>query len=326
MNKVSIIIPVFNAISYLDRCVMSVLEQTYPNIEVILVDDGSTDGSSEICDKYTKVKDSVVVLHQKNQGPALARKHGIQIAKGEYVLFVDADDWINKKMIERLMTEVMQTKGDMICSQFVRVKDSGELIHESYMKEEAVDCVKKEDNIHHFFKTRYINGSCGGKLIKRVLFENIQINEESKIGEDISMIVALLLQAKQVRVINKELYNYYWNTSSISHTGYTEGHRNGLLNYIQLRDSLLREYPIEQKAIAGYFAEYEMAVITAMCRNKCYNKDAIYILRNDLYQNRVLIRKNKGTPIYMKICAGLIVIEPTLFIALFRCIHKLTGR
>lgn len=96
-EKISVIIPVYNCEKYLNKCVDSVLNQTYTNYEIILIDDGSTDRSSEICDKYEKVSKKVKVLHQKNSGVSQARNNGVDIAEGKYICFLDSDDYIEKE-------------------------------------------------------------------------------------------------------------------------------------------------------------------------------------------------------------------------------------
>ena len=100
---VSVIIPVFNAEMYLDECIGSILKQTYDDIEIILVDDGSTDSSGAICNWYAAKYDNICAIHEENKGQDMARKKGLDVAVGEFVLFIDADDWIDAKMIDCMM-------------------------------------------------------------------------------------------------------------------------------------------------------------------------------------------------------------------------------
>ncbi len=108
--KVSIIVPIYNVKDYLGQCIDSLITQTYENIEIILVDDGSTDESGEICEKYAKQDERIIVLHQENKGPGFAREYGVATASGAYVLFVDGDDWIDTDTIEICMKVVLRYK------------------------------------------------------------------------------------------------------------------------------------------------------------------------------------------------------------------------
>ncbi len=110
----TITIPVFNVAEYLDNCLYSVVGQTYRDIEIILVDDGSTDGSEKICDEWGKRDERIKVIHQQNMGLYMARKTGAENAKGEYVLSIDADDWIDKDACEQIFTTIKNTSADVI--------------------------------------------------------------------------------------------------------------------------------------------------------------------------------------------------------------------
>ena len=110
-EKISVIVPVYNVKLYLHKCVDSILNQTYQNIEVLLIDDGSTDGSSDICDSYTEKDSRIKVVHKKNGGLSSARNTGLDMATGEYILFVDSDDYIDIEMIRRLYDALVKTGG-----------------------------------------------------------------------------------------------------------------------------------------------------------------------------------------------------------------------
>ena len=128
-NKcVSIIIPVYNTKKYLSQCVDSVLAQTYSNLQVILVDDGSTDGSDTLCDDY-KIKDSRVdVIHKKNEGLGLTRNKGLELANGEYVTFLDSDDWIDKDHIKNLISPAYSTDYDVIFGTYTKATNEGQVL------------------------------------------------------------------------------------------------------------------------------------------------------------------------------------------------------
>ena len=116
---ISIIIPVYNVEQYLDECMASVLNQTYTNIEVVLVDDGSKDRSPSMCDEYAKKDSRVQVIHKENGGPMSACIAGVEKSKGEYLAFMDSDDWIDLTMMEELVKETSGNEKEMICSNYI---------------------------------------------------------------------------------------------------------------------------------------------------------------------------------------------------------------
>ena len=110
MERISVIVPVYNVEKYLDKCVQSILNQTYENIELVLVDDGSTDGSSKICDKYGNIDSRVKVIHKENGGLSSARNRGIDEAGGKFITFIDSDDYIHHQMLEILYEGIIKNK------------------------------------------------------------------------------------------------------------------------------------------------------------------------------------------------------------------------
>ena len=121
---VSIIVPVYNVNQFLDRCLNSICTQTFSDIEIILVDDGSTDGSSSKCDQYEEIDSRIKVIHKENGGLSSARNRGIESAKGKYLFFVDSDDYIVKDCIEYLITTLEKSNADMVIGNYMRTKDS----------------------------------------------------------------------------------------------------------------------------------------------------------------------------------------------------------
>ena len=138
MDLVSVIIPVYNVEDYLDRCVASVVGQTFQNIEVILVDDGSTDGSAGICDHWSARDSRVKTLHQINQGVSAARNAGLQAASGNWILQVDSDDYIAPDTVERLVSAANETSSDMVICDFLRGSEDNHVFVDEYSKRKYV--------------------------------------------------------------------------------------------------------------------------------------------------------------------------------------------
>lgn len=326
MSKVSIVVPIYNARKYLGRCMDSILQQTYTDIEVILVDDGSTDDSAMLCREYADKDARVHYIYQENAGPDYARKKGVMASTGEYLTFVDADDYVEPCMIQRLYNELMTQDCDIVCSQVKRVDDDGKTWDAVQVPSSGIFCESVSESMHQFFVTRYLSGSYYAKLYKRELLKDYEFVKDSLIGEDITAVLYALQKAKKVYIMPDSFYYYYWNGNSISHSGYTKRHYVSLLNYIRVRDELLSQQYIESKYIVGFFAEYEMAVATAMSRNWNRDAKAISALREDLRKYRSDIMDNPLTPLYMKGCIWLFGTMPFIFMLLYRILYLLTGR
>lgn len=218
-NKLlSIIIPIYNSERYLKRCLNSVINQSYKNIEVILIDDGSTDSSPNICDDYAKYDNRIKVIHKKNEGPSLARKDGINVAKGKYITFVDADDYIENNMYEILMNEV--SKGvDIIECGYRKVSTTGDIIKEynfeySYIKGNF-NCA-----LHYAAKKNTTN-FLWNKLYKAELFKGV-IFPKLYAGEDSCILTQVYSFAEQVIKIDKCLYNYVMTPNSLCRQPFSE--------------------------------------------------------------------------------------------------------
>lgn len=326
MKQISIIIPVYNAEKYLDDCIRSLFGQTYNVWEIVLVDDGSTDGSGDMIDQYADKYKQIQAVHTENKGPAAARKKGIECAAGEYVMFVDADDWLDSTMLEFSVRKVQDTGADIVCLGHREVDEEGRTKSESSQEFEDLDMTKTVQMMRHLHGTRFIDSGPWAKLIRRSLFENIDFCENVTIGEDYFMVLQLLERAKRVVLCKAVLYNRCIRTTSISRSGYSERHRQAFEEYMKWRKYLLERYPQLKSEIVSYHTEYEMAVITAMCRNKKYDHAVIKNLVQDLRENQKIVLQSSRTPLYMKVSAVFIAYCYPLFILIFRCIHHLTGR
>lgn len=218
MELVSIIVPVFQAERYIDVCVNSILSQTYPNIEVILVDDGSTDQSASICDGYCNADPRVTVIHKKNEGVASARNTGLLKSSGEFIMFVDSDDWIEADMIEKLLTIAKRENADVVECDFAQCKDgrSNRKPHD----ENIYILENKEEIIFHSFVhgVPYLYKVCWGKLIRKELCENASFPNRT-VAEDAAFCDQILLQCKKVVKTYNQYYNYRVTPGSIMHSG-----------------------------------------------------------------------------------------------------------
>lgn len=221
MYKVSVIIPVYKTEKYLRQCVDSILNQTYKNIEMILVDDGSPDKSGEICDEYGRCHPNIRVIHKENSGAADARNAGICMAQGEYILFMDSDDYWNlEDGLEKLVHQADIGHYDMINFHYVKLfEDSGKM-QDAFLHIEEKEFVGR-GRCECFYlmmeKGQYIASPCN-KMIKRGLFEeNDLLFRKGVFTEDVEWCARLAICAENYGVSGLELYVYRQHDSSTSH-------------------------------------------------------------------------------------------------------------
>lgn len=203
--KVSVIVPIHNAEEYLVFCINSILAQTHSKLELILVDDGSTDGSIDICKGQSDKR--VMVFTQENKGVSSARNLGMQHASGDYITFIDADDWIMPDMLERLLQFAVTTASEIACCEYVSCTE-----HIAQKKKSDKIEVKCYDRLS-FIREKLLGGDtrCWSKLYNRKLVQNIQFPEDISIGEDLLFLVGLLSGLNQVVYMTYKGYCYFNN-------------------------------------------------------------------------------------------------------------------
>lgn len=210
---ISVIIPVYNVEKYLDRCMQSVLKQTYRNLEIILVDDGSTDASGKICDEYREKDDRIKVIHKENGGASSARNVGLKIATGNFIGFVDSDDLIVGDMYEYLSDLLHQTNADLVsccCTTKIKeldYKNKNEVLRE-YIGREIMELFYRIKGGGSFI-------SPCRKLYKREILENLYFLE-GKINEDVLFAYEVCKKAKKIVESNQNKYYYFKNDTGVT--------------------------------------------------------------------------------------------------------------
>lgn len=224
-NMISVIVPVYNVEKYLDDCVKSVVNQTFKEIEIILVDDGSSDASREICDSWKKRDSRITVYHKENGGLMSAWKYGVVRAKGVYIGFVDSDDWIDPNMYEKLFDVAYETNADVVCSGLIREFENAEKIAEKVYFQEGFynkDRIRKEICPYLLsskeYRTRCWSPNRVTKLFKKdILFSVLDdLNNDISIGEDLITTFAVLKRAESIYIMeNFKPYHYRINDTSM---------------------------------------------------------------------------------------------------------------
>lgn len=241
--KISIIVPVYNVAEYLGKCVESILNQTFVDFELILVNDGSKDKSGEICDEYAEKDSRVKVIHGKNAGLSVARNTGINAARGEYIGFVDSDDWIEPDMYEALYESCALSKSEISIIGMREVSEEGKTL---------IEYIPVHVNLREILKRAY----AWNKLFKRELFVNNNLYFiEGKCYEDLELIPKLFITCNKVTNVNKVGYNYLKRRGSIT-SDRNEKILDNLWAYTQIK-----KYLLDEKVYLEYKEEFEYGVL-----------------------------------------------------------------
>lgn len=215
MALVSIIIPIYNVERYLDRCIASVANQTYQDIQIILVDDGSTDSSPAICDSWAHKDTRITVVHQVNGGVSAARNRGLDVATGEYILWVDSDDYIAPETIGIMMCTAAQTDVDMVICDFKKGTDDHYVFKTaSTIACEQIDKVSALNRIYADSHSALRYAAPWAKLAKRGIYHDIRY-PDGKIFEDIYTTHKLICRCERIAVLDIPLFYYFQRPDSI---------------------------------------------------------------------------------------------------------------
>ncbi len=260
---ISVIVPVYKVEEYLDKCVQSIVNQTYENLEIILVDDGSPDNCPAMCDAWTRKDTRIRVIHQKNGGQADARNAGLAIASGAYIGFVDSDDWIHRDMYAHMMALALEKAADIVeCGMLLCCDPAAEFPGQ---REERVTVFDRKDAVRCLLDESYFKCTVPNKLLKREIAGDIQF-ETGRINEDILWPYYAFLKAHKIVHTNRQLYAYYQRPGSTMNSSFTEKRLDGMYANEKRAQEVKRDfpqlYPLAERAyIGGCFYHYR-----ALCR------------------------------------------------------------
>ncbi len=243
MNRciISIIVPVYNAEKYIRRCVDSIIAQTYHNLNIILVNDGSTDNSGSICEQYAKEDNRIQVIHKQNGGVSSARQKGLEVSQGDYVIHVDPDDWIEPNEIEDLYNKAIADNADMVICDYWYETDKEKHIEKTDLSNTTTSEIRKR------ILSQQLHGSCWNKLVRKKVIEDSGCGffpTNISYCEDILFNVRLLMNDIKISYLPKALYHYNMaNPSSIT-LSFSEKKINSWMDVIYELEQFLPEEEI----------------------------------------------------------------------------------
>lgn len=323
MELISVIVPIYKAEKYLNRCIESIVKQTYDCLEIILVDDGSTDTSPQICDNWGKKDDRIKVVHQKNGGVSSARNSGLNIASGKYIVQVDSDDYIASNMIEVLYKALIEKNADLVICGYLKGKN----VDYSFALEKEVETtvINAETALNRIYDSgasalQYV--APWGKLYKKELFEEIRY-PEGKIFEDIYITHQILCRCHRIAVVQNQLTYYYQHSDSIMNKKYHVG-KLDYLDACKNRISFFKENGYEQLAHIAY-DEYLHSLIWEYSRARDLLADKS-VMQSISKRFREIYRKGYASvryPAETKYYLSIFNINPELIVWYWRVASKL---
>lgn len=330
MIKVSIVIPVYNVESYLDICVESVLDQTYQNIEIILVDDGSTDNSPAICDKYQMLDNRVKVVHQKNGGLSNARNTGVKNSTGEFLFFVDSDDCINPVTIERLVEIAVKYDAKLVQCDIEEVMNEFQEYNKPVMNEYEVLQFDTKQAFYNVDKDdmsiaddiRLITIVVWTKLYKRELFEKIQFPEHIRLHEDQMVAHQFIVEAEGIVFCKIPLYYYRKRPNSLITEGWTPK-RLSIFECYQDRVEWAKK--VDDGLTSYIFERY----LTCMFKNYLMTTKSLTGSEKEIYCQKIIERfrgefKKGKSQLRLKdrMIFSIFNLAPNAFVRVYICLHK----
>lgn len=311
-QKVSIVIPVYNVEKYIERCLKSILNQTLDSIEVIVIDDGSTDNSGKICDEFSSKYKNIKTFHKKNEGVSSARNLGITLAKGEYIGFVDPDDFIHINMYKVLYENAKKVNSDITICSVNEIRGNNIFTEDNTGK---FMMYSKSEAINGYFNDIYPfnhNYLCN-KLFKKELFDNVRMNEKIAYQEDSEIMIKLLNASDSIAYIGKPLYNYDLREGSLSSGKISKGKitaERAFYSIYEYTGYNICEY--KSKALLKYIGLVFNIVIEIIKNYEEYKEEYLNMITRirEIYCE---LLKTKGIPVKYKIHATLIIVSPRLY-------------
>ena len=263
-DLISVIIPVYNVENYIEKCLESIIHQTYTNLQIILIDDGSNDNSGAICDKYKEMDSRIQVVHQFNKGVSNARNMGLSLVRGKYVTFCDADDWIEPDMYEYLYG-LLQKSNCNIASCGAWMESGGNKTAVGFARKKELH-LNVKDSISAIHVRRDMNGWICTKLFEIAAIKDLMFDEELKVCEDYVFQCDAIEKSKGVICGTEIKYHYIQRKTSTSNNGYSEEFEKGLIATKRYIDRYMQLYPDKKKELVAKYMLDIMGVLTAMIK------------------------------------------------------------
>lgn len=327
MEQISIIIPVYNAEKYLSRCIESIISQSYENLEIILINDGSTDNSLEICDFYENQDKRIKVISIDNQGVSYARNIGIDYSTSKYIMFVDSDDWIDNKLLEKMSQYIKLS--DLIVAGLEVFYPENTVLYQ-IKKEELVSLEDFLEDFNFYYRSTIINSPCA-KIYKKDLLKEIRFDTCLRLGEDFDFNLKYLELCKSISVVSGPTYKYDCTVTESATKKYREGSLKEVLLVNTKGKEFCRKHNVSnyEKCLDEYLCLNGMHMLDVLAnsetsfRNK--REESKFLLNNDSFMNACKTMHNSfsvKTLITKELCLLKYYLPLYLFFRLKKMIKK----
>lgn len=267
-DLISVIVPVYKVEKYIHRCIDSILNQTYKNLEIILVEDGSPDNCGKICDEYAKKDKRVKVIHKENGGVSSARNVGLDNATGKYLTFIDADDYVNEYYCQILLETLIEKNVDCVVCGYNRIYNPENKLEKITAKRSYE--IEGEEIIETILSAQSGLGFVTMKLWKRDKIKNVRFNEEIVVAEDALFTLQASKYIKNMYIINKDIYNYIFNDVSAVRK-YNKDYANRYLKSMQITQKYIEENYGCCDAVLQMLNNYIVYHLLLIVVNYCFN-------------------------------------------------------
>jgi capsular polysaccharide biosynthesis protein cpsI len=308
---ISIIVPVYKVEKYLEKCVKSILNQTYTNLEIILVNDGSPDECGRLCDELAKVDNRIKVFHKENGGLSDARNYGVERASGEYIGFVDSDDYIHESMYEKLYEAIKKSGTELSECGVTRVyKD---MLRPHYEGEDYFLILDKQEYLGEYLENRRLYGSAWCKLIQRDLAKKIKF-PTGKIYEDAFYTLELLENVNKFTIISGNYYYYYIRENSITTRPFSSNDMDYIEIMDRIRDYTLSNFPKFKEQLLVRLTYAYLSIFNQLIVLDNYKTKKEYkVLKDKLKDSYFKVLANKKAPKNLKLALVLLSINERLY-------------
>lgn len=292
---VSIIIPIYNVEKYLEKCIKSIINQTYRNLEIILINDGSTDESAKICEAYKELDNRIIFINKKNGGAASAKNEGLKVAKGDYITFVDSDDFVELDMIEYMVNTIKKYNSDIVQCSFTNLYKNTEKFKQDKIIEQKIG----SKDFLELFLTKWDSSLFWNKLFKREVIENVFFKEGRCIDDEF-FTYKCVINSKSIVTSNKIVYNYRMRKSGVMKSERSQKQiLKDRVDYLYERYELVRKI---YKDLDKSFLEHLLTYYLIISKDYYVNEKLLDYMKNNLKSIKVkIITSNIDIRIKMQI-------------------------
>ena len=266
-DLISVIVPVYKVEKYINQCIDSIINQTYTNLEIILVDDGSPDNCGNICDEYAKKDKRIKVIHKENEGVSIARNIGLENSNGKYVTFIDSDDWVDEEYCKTLFESLKKQEADCAACGYNRV--TGETV-EKINSDNSEKLYNSKEYLIKILNPQTGLGFCHMKLYKKEILSGIEFEKNIVVGEDALFNIKISKKIKKAAFVSRTLYNYRINSESVVKK-YDKDYAKKYLTSMEVIKRYIEEEYKEDKEVLQNYYNFVAFHVLLIAVNYCFH-------------------------------------------------------